>query len=80
MRPPIIVDEQVFTQRVAALIAAEGDNVKANILLEEVADLVYTRRMRINPIGDSPPKEAKPKGARKASINGAQGIDDLLGK
>ena len=79
MRPPIIIDDTLFNDRVQRLIAAEGDNEKAGISLEEIADLIHTRRMRINPMGQGSPSEPVSRGVKKAPIKGASAIDDLLG-
>lgn len=76
MRPPIIIDDPTFNDRVGRLTAVGGDEVRAGVSLEEVADLIYTRRMRINPQAGEPaaPKERK----KKEKITGAK-MDDLLG-
>ena len=79
MRPPIIIDDTLFNDRVQRLIAAEGDSEKASIPLEEIADLIHTRRMRINPMGQGSPSEPVTKGVKKPSVKGAAAIDDILG-
>ena len=79
MRPPIIIDDTLFNDRVQRLIAAEGDSEKAGIPLEEIADLIHTRRMRINPMGQGSPSEPVTKGVKKPPVKGAAAIDDILG-
>lgn len=73
MRPPIVIDDNVFNDRVARLIATQGNAERAGVSLEEVGDMIYTRRMRINPSAGDPPA---PKG-KKEKITGAK-LDDLL--
>lgn len=77
MRPPIVIDDPVFNDRVSRLITTGGDAERAGVSLEEVADLIYTRRMRINPqAGEiTVARATKPK---KEKIVGAA-MDDLLG-
>lgn len=77
MRPPIIIDDSTFNDRVNRIIATNGDSERAGVSLEEVADLIFTRRMRINPqAGEiTAQRAAKPK---KEKITG-QAVDDLLG-
>lgn len=77
MRPPIIIDDALFNDRVNRIITTNGDNDRAGVTLEEVADLIFTRRMRINPqAGEiTAQRAAKPK---KETLRG-KAVDDLLG-
>lgn len=74
MRPSLIIDDPTFNDRVSRLTATNGDAERAGVSLEEIADLIYTRRMRINPQAGEP---AAPKG-KKEKITGAK-LDDFLG-
>lgn len=76
MRPPIIIDDPTFNDRVTRLTLTGADLDRAGITLEEVADLVYTRRMRINPQAGEPAKVVVK--TKKEKITGDK-LDDLLG-
>lgn len=75
MRPPVVVDDQTFNDRVGRMVAVGGDMERAGLTLEEIADLVYTRRMIINPLGEATIAKAKTKATK---IVGDK-MDDLLG-
>lgn len=76
MRPPILLDDTTFNDRLSRLITTQGDAERAGITLEEVADMIFTRRTNIGAVV-SEPKVKAPKGA-KTKITG-QAMDDLLG-
>ena len=79
MRPPEIITDEVFNDRVSRLITTGGDSERAGVTLEEVADMIHTRRMRINPSAGDPIETKAPKvKAPKTKITGPA-VDDLLG-
>lgn len=77
MRPPIIIDDSLFNDRVSRLITTGGDAERAGVTLEEVADMIHTRRMRINPSAGDPVAPKAPKG-KKEKLTGPA-VDDFLG-
>lgn len=74
MRLPVLIDDSVFNERLEKLVKALGDPVQAGVSLEEVADMVYTRRTRINP---SVGEQAVIGTGRKKTTGPA--MDDILG-
>lgn len=76
MRPPELITDEVFNDRLSRLIITQGDAERAGITLEEVADMIFTRRTNIGVV-DTTPKVKAPK-APKTKITG-QAMDDLLG-
>lgn len=76
MRPPVLLDDPTFNDRLSRLITTQGDAERAGITLEEVSDMIFTRRTNIGVV-DTTPKVKAPK-APKTKITG-EAMDDLLG-
>lgn len=66
------------------LIESNGDIEKAGISLEEMRNVIYTCRMKANPMQDNPSeKEKKPKKEKTESTNkvklSGDSVNDFLG-
>lgn len=77
MRPPLLIDPPTFDERIALLTAHGGDHIAAGLTLEEVGDMIFTRRTNVSP-QSTVLKEPKAKAAPKRTT-GAAKLDDLLG-
>lgn len=78
-----VLEEHEFSNHIAALIKSGGDIEAAGLTLDDIRNMIYTRRVRINPeIINQKEDEggstvAKPKKTRGPTIKGAD-LDDFL--
>ncbi len=83
MDSPIrVLEDHEFSNHVAALIKSGGDIEAAGLTLDDIRNMIYTRRVRINPevAAQKEDQSTEPKtkrGARGPTIKGAD-LDDFL--
>lgn len=79
----LLTDNEIASIR-AKLIESQGDIVKADVSMEQMRNVIYTCRMKANPMqdnGESAPKAKKPKGEpsiMKPILSG-DNVNDFLG-
>ena len=75
------LDEPTFNSHLAKLISANGELEKTDLSLQDIRNMIYTRRVKINPDVEGAVDRAKsPKtpSVNRKKVDGF-GVDDILG-
>ena len=75
---PQYLEENIFNAHLAKLISTNGELEGSGLTLADVRNMIYTRRVKINPgIGDTFEAKAKKPGTKKEKLSGMN-VDDFL--
>jgi len=78
--PLVFLEDNIFNAQLAKLIATKGELEGSGLTLQDLRNMIYTRRVKVNPgIPDTGevPKTKKP-GTKKERLSGIN-VDDFLG-
>jgi len=76
--PLIFLEENIFNANLAKLISTKGELEGSGLTLQDIRNMIYTRRVKVNPgVADAVEKVKKP-GTKKEKLSGIN-VDDFLG-
>lgn len=76
----IFLEDNIFNAHLAKLISTKGELEGSGLTLQDIRNMIYTRRVKINPgVQDVVEKErVKKPGTKKEKLSGMN-VDDFLG-
>lgn len=73
------LDEPIFQEMLNKLIASKGQLEGTGLILQDIRNMIYTRRLKVDPnVEGAVAATKKTKSTNKAKVEGFA-IDDLLG-
>lgn len=71
------LEDNIFNAHLAKLIATKGELEGTDLTLQDIRNMIYTRRVKVNPgVADAVEKVKKP-GTKKEKLSGIN-VDDFL--
>lgn len=74
----VFLDEQTFNSNLQKLIATKGELEGTGLSLQDVRNMIYTRRIKVDPGVANIVEKEKAAKVKKEKVSGF-GVDDILG-